>query len=854
MTPRRSGITALVLLTQLICRLSSAGEIEPIEKSSHPTRNQPWSSFRNGPENQGRTPVALRELAFSHSDRSIREFQIGGIIWGTPVIDESFNLYVGSSNKLFYSLSKNGTPNWRFKISNDADSLIDSSAVLLPESRQVIVPGGDGTLYALNQDTGQLNWTFRATHDSSSSKKRTALGQVPGEVVDSFEGHVQVGPDGTLYAGSDNGKLYALDAKGNLLWKFQTGLMIWSSPAISARSEWMAFGSLDGKLYLLDPKTGTPLTRPWSADGEIKSSPAIHEQNQLLFGTSNGTLYSLKVEQDPKTGAFGLKKNWAYSVGQEIYSSPALHSGHIVFGSINGNLYALNSQGELLWTFHAYSRILSSPLITEDGVVLFGAKNGKLYALDLQTGERIWSYQTTEAQQKTNLDASVSVDSEGIIHVGSYQGTLYSIPYEYCLNHRTDPRCAFGGRSDPPQVGQGLGETLTTLRRVMDPRQPEALAPHATLQLELIAFENGTYLDQAALDASSVQVKINPPIEIQSEVSSDGRFLNIRAQQFFKPDTQYELQIRGKTYLHSPSWLGDRLKFFGLRTFSVEHSFQTEAFKPSVLDDLQETSFLSWGFQSLNLAQPEALDAYIPAALEGQGFLVTAFGFHPETHKLLLLTLPASPQDDGSVELMADASKVNVLQGSYEGGYMKASGRLTFAAMGGKIPFQSFQFALGVDSQGKGSNGEMRFSASALGIRGSGSQYQFPSSLLNRVCDPWLNIVGLGSFSSKPIELAQKASVQLITPLNSPILRLSMRFFTRSETLLPHLITLVQYDPITTRLIHTQTQVIYPHQITAGSQWFTEFEQKIETSCWHSAPFQTQLFLDGRPLLLNPHE
>ena len=65
----------------------------------------------------------------------------------------------------------------------------------------------------------------------------------PGTVLWEFEtgGYVTsspaVGPDGTVYVGSSDNKLYALNGKSGVkLWEFRSGSQMLSSPAITRRS------------------------------------------------------------------------------------------------------------------------------------------------------------------------------------------------------------------------------------------------------------------------------------------------------------------------------------------------------------------------------------------------------------------------------------------------------------------------------------------------------------------------------------------------------------------------------------------------------------------------------------------
>jgi outer membrane protein assembly factor BamB len=157
---------------------------------------QNWRSFRGSPNNNGNSAVEANLFTNGPSSRIPSKIKLGGLIWGTAVTDKDGNFYVGSSNKNFYSFTKEGELRWTYTIFDLADSLIDSAAVVTP-SGLVVIPGGDGYLHAVDKDTGTLAWTFKAHHADDDSHQR-------GGTVNSFEGNVQLGPNGLLYAGSDN--------------------------------------------------------------------------------------------------------------------------------------------------------------------------------------------------------------------------------------------------------------------------------------------------------------------------------------------------------------------------------------------------------------------------------------------------------------------------------------------------------------------------------------------------------------------------------------------------------------------------------------------------------------------------
>jgi outer membrane protein assembly factor BamB len=95
---------------------------------------------------------------------------------------------------------------------------------------------------------------------------------------------------GVVYFGSDDHKLYALDAAtGQPKWVFEAGGQIESSPAVA--NGVVYFGCHDHKFYALDAATGQKL---WednaSATPMFLSSPIVAD-GMLYFGSSDNTLH-----------------------------------------------------------------------------------------------------------------------------------------------------------------------------------------------------------------------------------------------------------------------------------------------------------------------------------------------------------------------------------------------------------------------------------------------------------------------------------------------------------------------------------------------------------------------------------
>ena len=77
-----------------------------------------------------------------------------------------------------------------------------------------------------------------------------------------------IGSDGTVYVGSLDKKLYAINGKtGVKLWEFETGSWVTSSPAIGS-GDTVYVGSWDKKLYAIKTDSKGPAKSPWPMFGQ----------------------------------------------------------------------------------------------------------------------------------------------------------------------------------------------------------------------------------------------------------------------------------------------------------------------------------------------------------------------------------------------------------------------------------------------------------------------------------------------------------------------------------------------------------------------------------------------------------
>ncbi len=121
----------------------------------------------------------------------------------------------------------------------------------------------------------------------------------------------------------------------------------------------------------------------------------------------------------PVTQISGLK--WKFKTEGQVFASPVITDGVVVFGSWDGNLYAVElATGNEMWHFQTEGAIHAAVAIAY-GTVFFGSLDGFFYALDLLTGKEEWRFETGAP-----IYASPTVVG-GFVYFTSYNGTLYAL-------------------------------------------------------------------------------------------------------------------------------------------------------------------------------------------------------------------------------------------------------------------------------------------------------------------------------------------------------------------------------------------------------------------------------------------
>ncbi len=287
-----------------------------------------------------------------------------------------------------------------FLTGNLAQRQVTHAAGVSSSSATVYFGSDDGYLYALDASTGSLRWRFKVNGVEDSPTLA----------------------NGVLYVGSDDGYAYALNATtGALIWKFKTGLAIESSPAVV--NDLVYIGSNDGYVYAVKAKTGILQWRYYTATAN--SSPTV--ANGILYvGTyfvndqRSGYVYALNASN----GAF----IWRYLTDSSVnLSKPNVVNGIVYTGSYDGYVYALQaSNGQLVWRAQGSGEFgfpSFSPAVA-NGKVYVGENNNDpqtgfndVYAFNASSGALVW-------QSKGSALAGVAV-ANNVVYVPIYDGSNF---------------------------------------------------------------------------------------------------------------------------------------------------------------------------------------------------------------------------------------------------------------------------------------------------------------------------------------------------------------------------------------------------------------------------------------------
>jgi len=310
-----------------------------------------WSTFRG---NTTLTGVATSPLPDKLG--VLWKFEIEEPITSTAAIVNGV-VYVGADDGKLYALDlATGKKRWQYAV--DDGEMIRSSPTV--HGGTIFVGDSLGVMHAVDASTGKKKWTY----------------QTDGEIISS----ANVYKDRIVF-GSYDGSVYCLKmADGSLAWKFETGGRVHGTPGLAGRYALVA--GCDEDLHVLDMDTGKSQRKV--ALGSVSGASAAVVGSRVFVGTYGHKVLAIDWER----GSIA----WAFADPNRDFpfmSSAAVSKDGVVVGGRDKRLRMLNPKdGKLIWTFVTKGRIDGSPVLVGNRV-LFGSGDGNLYALEQENGPRI---------------------------------------------------------------------------------------------------------------------------------------------------------------------------------------------------------------------------------------------------------------------------------------------------------------------------------------------------------------------------------------------------------------------------------------------------------------------------------
>jgi outer membrane protein assembly factor BamB len=249
---------------------------------------------------------------------------------------------VSSAGRLLWTIQRHGTPLSPAVVSGDSFYLMDSSGLL--------------AAYKVGPTGPKQRWELELGARSYGSPA--------------------VAPDGSIRISVDHDVVAVRDLgnRGEAVWRATTGDLIEVSPAVSAEGTTVV-GSNDGRLYGLDAQG----SQRWSVDlgSEPYSSPIADSRGRAWIGTNEGKLVGVDIATGSVLARLDL--SGLHDGRDGIWSSPVEDRlGRIFVGMLDGTIHGVATDGSVLFTVETGTQIFATGALTADGGYIVGNEAGIL--------------------------------------------------------------------------------------------------------------------------------------------------------------------------------------------------------------------------------------------------------------------------------------------------------------------------------------------------------------------------------------------------------------------------------------------------------------------------------------------
>ena len=269
-------------------------------------------------------------------------------------------------------------------------------------------------------NSGTLEWSYNVGFGQNQFPLGPAVGLA--------------GSSGGIFLGDLYGTIYSLSTDGSLAWSVSLSGGIAAAPN--------AVG-IDGSVYA--PQSGGSLfavsssgaqTWVFSPSGGLSPADlAVASDGTIYTGTQCGVFYALNPDGSVKWSYSGFERDCNQFYTPTI--SPAVGGDGTIYGGVNygnasGVLFALSSNGSLLWQTAAYA---GTPALTSNGAIyVISLDSEHLFALN-SGGVLQWQV-NAPYQAEFTLPA---IASDGTAYLGTAGAGLWSVSPAGVINWQATP-------------------------------------------------------------------------------------------------------------------------------------------------------------------------------------------------------------------------------------------------------------------------------------------------------------------------------------------------------------------------------------------------------------------------------
>ena len=181
-----------------------------------------------------------------------------------------------------------------------------------------------------------------------------------------------------------------------------------------------AYVAYQTQVYAVDLTNGTERWRyPAEPDNNITffADPSLSQDDQLIVGGYDFVLYSL----NPETGT----RNWVFNQAENRYIASSLVEAENIYApAADENLYSLDLNGRLQWTFTSEGESWAKPITDENcDCIYLSTMDHSVYAVDAQSGTQIWR----SPQLGGAVVGTPAYGEDGELYVGTFGGKLFAL-------------------------------------------------------------------------------------------------------------------------------------------------------------------------------------------------------------------------------------------------------------------------------------------------------------------------------------------------------------------------------------------------------------------------------------------